>query len=120
MKQVYKRIKKCRVCNSKNLIKYLDLGKTPLANSLIEPKDANKKEMRFPLEVLYCNDCYLSQLSTVVNPEILFSDYIYRSSISTTFQNHCAQIVEKVSEMINPSKSELAVDIASNDGCLQK
>lgn len=118
MNQIYKRIKRCRICNSKNIVKYLDLGKMPLANSLIEQKNINKKEMEFPLEALYCKDCSLSQLSIVVNPKILFSKYVYRSSISKTFQEHCAQMAEKIREMIKPSQSELAVDIASNDGCL--
>ena len=120
MKQLYKKIKRCRICNSKNLIKYLSLGKTPLANSFIEPKNINKKELKFPLEVLYCKNCSLSQLSIVVNPKLLFSKYVYRSSISKTFQNHCAKMAEKVIKMIKSYKNELVVDIASNDGCLLK
>ena len=118
MKDVYIRMEKCRICNSKNLVKYLDLGRTPLANSLIEPGDKNNKEINYPLEVLYCEDCYLSQLSIVVNPEILFSRYIYRSSISKTFQAHCTEMVEKIIERMEPNECGLVVDIASNDGCL--
>ena len=118
MVEIYKRLKKCRVCNSKNLIKYLNLGKTPLANSLVELKDKNKKETEYPLEVLYCKDCSLSQLSVVVDPKILFSKYVYRSSISKTFQSHCAQMVKDVVKIIKPRRNELVVDIASNDGCL--
>ena len=62
MMDKYKKIKECRVCGSKDLAKYLDLGKNPLANSSIELKDKGKKEPKFPLEVLYCNNCSLSQL----------------------------------------------------------
>ena len=92
MYKMYKRVKNCRICNSANLVKYLDLGNMPLANSLLEEKDKNKPELKFPLEVMYCKDCSLSQLSIVVNPKVLFLKYFYRSSISKTFQQHCAQM----------------------------
>lgn len=118
MERVYKKIKKCRICSSTKIVKYLDLGKTPLANSLINVKDKHKKELRFPLEVLYCKNCSLSQLSIVVNPKILFSKYVYRSSISKTFQEHCAQMADKVMDIGGDAKDKLVVDIASNDGCL--
>ncbi len=120
MEQTYKKIEKCRICGAKNLIKYLDLGETPLANSLLDTSEKTDGEIKYPLEVMYCKDCSLSQLSIVVNPEILFSDYVYHSSISKTFQDHCAEMAEKISRITNPSKEVLAVDIASNDGCLLK
>ena len=118
MKEVYKSLKECRICGSKNLYKYLDLGKTPLANHLIELKNADKKEDAFPLEVLYCKNCSLSQLSIVVEPEILFSYYPYRSSVSKSFREHCAEMAAKAAEIIEMNENGLAVDIASNDGCL--
>ena len=118
MGQIYKKVKKCRICNSKNLVKYLDLGKTPLANSFVEFGDKNKKEKKFPLEVLFCKNCCLSQLSIVVNPKMLFSKYVYRSSISKTFQKHCMHMAKKIAKTIRPNEKYIVVDIASNDGCL--
>ncbi|MEK6876439.1 MAG: class I SAM-dependent methyltransferase [Nanoarchaeota archaeon] len=114
----YKKVARCRVCGSEELINYFDLGKTPLANSLVELKDKGKKEKKFPLEVLYCKNCSLSQLSIVVDPKILFLRYVYRSSMSKTFQAHCAEMADSVISLLGPSKKELVVDIASNDGCL--
>lgn len=116
----YRLLKRCRICHSKELIKYLDLGETPLANSLINPKRISLNEKRFPLEVLYCKNCSLSQLSIIVNPEIMFSEYVYRSSISKTFQKHCAEMAKKFGKMLGETRNKLVVDIASNDGCLLK
>jgi len=114
---MFKEITSCRVCNSTNLSKYLNLGKTPLANSLVKPEQKNEKEDFFPLEVLFCNNCNLSQLSVVVDPEILFKDYVYRSSVSKTFQNHCSEMGKEIKKRFE--KENLSVlDIASNDGCL--
>ncbi|MBI2541518.1 class I SAM-dependent methyltransferase [Candidatus Woesearchaeota archaeon] len=115
---IYKRIAKCRICGNKNLVKYLNLGKTPLANRLLGPQDTDKQEEKFPLEVMYCKNCSLSQLSILVSPRVLFSYYPYRSSISSAFRKHCAEMSNKISGTLKTKPNGLIVDIASNDGCL--
>ena len=70
---------KCRICNNKNLKKFLSLGKTPLANSFLSEKELNKKEKRFPLEICFCPNCKLVQLNYAVPPEIMFKNYVYVS-----------------------------------------
>jgi novobiocin biosynthesis protein NovU/D-mycarose 3-C-methyltransferase len=97
---------------------YLDLGITPLANGLIRPENISANEPKFPLVVCYCKDCSMSQLSVVVNPEILFRDYFYMSSISNTFRIHCNAIAHDLKDTMNLGSTDLVVDIASNDGCL--
>lgn len=114
----YKIISSCRSCKGSNLMPYLDLGVTPLANGLIKPGNVDKNEPKFPLMVYYCRDCSLSQLSVVVNPEILFRDYFYMSSISNTFKTHCNTISSDLIDTIKLDQNDLVVDIASNDGCL--
>ena len=111
---------KCRICNSSNLLPYLDLGITPLANGLITKSELNNKESIFPLAVSFCSNCCLSQLTVTVNPKKLFSNYLYMSSISNTFQNHCKIISTKLISDFSLGESDLVVDIASNDGCLLK
>lgn len=113
----YKEVTKCRVCGSTKLSKYLSLGEVPLANNLTN--DSRK----YPVDVLFCEECSLSQLSIVVNPELLFSKYFYHSSVSKTFQEHCKQMAKDVKEILSknvPSghTSFLVCDIAANDGCL--
>lgn len=111
----YKKVAECRVCGSKKLTKYLDLGEVPLANNLESP------EKKYPIEMLLCEECSLSQLSIVVKPEILYASYPYHSSVSQTFKKHCRSMALAVKEILL-KKSDLlnhmAVDIASNDGCL--
>lgn len=118
----YKRIEKCRVCGSKRLIKYLDLGMMPLVNAL-EPR-FDSVSIKYPLEVLLCESCSLSQLSIVVEPNILYSNYPYRSSISSTFTEHCRVLGEILFEMFKHHGSSrekpTVLDIASNDCCLLK
>ncbi len=114
----FRRATKCRVCGADNFTKYLDLGSLPLANNLIT-KSQIPQEEKFPLEVLFCNCCAFSQLSIVVNPDIMFRNYVYRSSISRVFSEHCAEIARELQG--KPlAKGELVLDIASNDGCMLK
>lgn len=110
----YKKVKLCRICGSKRLRKYLDLGKVPLANSLVTRPQEVKK---YPIQVLFCEDCSLSQLSIVVDPKVLYTNYPYHSSVSETFKEHCREMAEEIN-LINSDKLKTVIDIACNDGCL--
>lgn len=109
---MYKEVKSCRVCHSVKLKKYLDLGEQPLVNSLVE------NARKYPLQVLFCEECNLSQLSVVVNPELLYKDYPYHSSVSKTFQNHCRGMAIEAKSYFDDGYDPMVIDIASNDGCL--
>lgn len=114
----YKEVQNCSFCNCENLFKYLDLGRMPLVNSFITPEQISTEE-KFPLEVLLCQDCSLSQTSVVIDPEFMFRDYAYRSSISSFFRNHCTSLAEELNSYFC-KPGDLILDIASNDGCLLK
>ena len=59
-------LNQCRICFSKKLLNYLDLGKQPFSNSFLSYRDI-KKEKKFPLAVILCKNCGLSQLSIIPN-----------------------------------------------------
>lgn len=88
----------------------------PLANAYVDPA-SKENEFGYPLEVLFCEDCALSQLSIVVDPILMFSNYAYHSSISKTFQKHCADMAGQIKGYLEKPEPFI-VDIASNDGCL--
>lgn len=111
-----RRVTRCRVCRSKDLTLVLNLGKTPLANSyLTRPTDPEKW---FPLQLLFCNDCALVQLSYVVNPNLMFKDYAYRSSGSITMPHHFRELAQFIHSNFLMSSKDLVVEIGSNDGTL--
>ena len=87
-------LKYCRICYSKNLIPYLNLGKHPFSNSFLKYKDI-KKEKKFPLVVILCKECGLSQLSIIPNTKFIFSKYDYLSSSSKPLSNHYKKLVNK-------------------------
>lgn len=108
----------CRYCNHPVDFKFLDYGKMPLVNRFISSRDEFKKEKKYPLDLNYCDNCGLVQIGTVVDPEILFKDYIYFSSTSESFRQHGKQLAESFKKRFNLDPSSLVVEIASNDGCV--
>src|SRR5512139_1991023 len=111
---------RCRCCGSDRLRKYIDLGLLPLANSLSVTSQLARTQERFPLQVLFCEDCYLSQLSVVVNPRSMFSNYTYRSGINQGYITHCQQMAAELQERCQLTADSFHVDIAGNDGTLLK
>ena len=109
----------CRSCGNTDLKRVVSLGYQPLANNLINKKDA-KCEL-YPLEVNYCNKCHNCQLSVAVNPKKMFSNYLYTSSTSKTFRNHFVTAAKKYSKELKLNKKKSCIiDIGSNDGVALK
>jgi len=118
MKTITKQHTACRICGSTNLSKYLDLGEMPLPNNLELTEKLAKEKERFPLQVLFCNNCGLSQLSIVVDPEKLFSYYTYVSGINQGYVLHCRKMAQDLSKRFGLCCSSFHIDIAGNDGTL--
>ena len=82
----------CRSCGGANLELILSLGETPLANALLTAEQRSQPEPRFPLDLVYCPDCSLVQITETVPPEQLFSHYLYLSSFSDTMLQSAAEV----------------------------
>lgn len=113
---MFKNHTRCRVCDSEKLTPYLDLGLMPLSNNLMN--EAQEIAPRYPLKVMLCEKCGLSQLSIVVDPETLFGHYVYRSSISQGYKDHCRDMAETLRDRYDLDAETFHIDIAGNDGAL--
>lgn len=109
---------RCWSCGGGDLTPVLDLGRTPLANSLVRPDDASKPDAAFPLELAFCRGCALVQITESVPPSQLFSEYLYFSSFSDTMLRHARTLVERLTAERGLNPSSLVVEVASNDGYL--
>ncbi len=105
-------ITSCRVCKSNNIKEFFDLGMQPLANSLVD--DLDKKEDFYPLSLSWCQDCSLVMLNQTIDPEILFSKYVWVTATSKIAKTHSQTFFKEVSSRI--SKKGYVLEIASNDG----
>ena len=108
----------CRLCGGQALTQVLSLAPTPPANAFV-PKDAlNKRQECFPLDVFFCGSCGHVQLLDVVDPKILFENYVYVSGTSPVFVRHFEDYARAVIERFCPPAGGLVLDIGSNDGTL--
>jgi len=112
--------KTCRGCNDDNLQQFLTLGPQPLANSFLASPDEFTDEASYPLDVYFCNTCSLVQLVDVIDPSVLFRNYIYVTGTSDTIAEHNKQYAHTVVDYLNIDQLGLVIEVASNDGSLLK
>lgn len=109
----------CRMCKSTNLYKFLDLGFSALSDGFLTEENLEKPEISYPLNVLFCKDCGLSQLGYIVPPEYMFNkNYPYDSSTTKTGRDHFTNMGYDICKIFNLKPKSLIVDVGSNTGVL--
>ena len=108
----------CRLCGGGQLTLVLALEPTPPANAFVDAEDRAKEQERFPLDVFFCEDCAHVQLLDVVDPRLLFENYVYVSGTSPVFRRHFEEYTNDVIARLAPAAGALVVDVGSNDGTL--
>ena len=111
----------CRSCGNPNLDLILDFGYTPLADGLLTGEQLDKPEYTAPLDLAFCPDCSLVQITETVPPEILFcQDYPYFSSVSPSLLKHFGDSAKTIIESRQLNSNSLVIEAASNDGYMLK
>lgn len=111
----------CRSCGGTDLKSILSFGQTPLADALLTQEQLNQPEITAPLELVFCSNCTLVQITETVPPEILFCrDYPYFSSVSKSLLQHFGESAKHLIESRQLNSDSLVVEAASNDGYMLK
>lgn len=108
----------CRLCGSPELEEVLKLQPTPPANAFVAAELVGTEQPVFPLDVFFCASCGHVQLLDVVDPKILFENYVYVSGTSPVFVKHFENYANDILGRFQPPEGSLVVDIGSNDGTL--
>src|SRR5438309_3439967 len=91
----------CRLCGAPNPELAVPIKASPIADAYIPAGRLSEPQELFPLDLYLCRNCGHVQLLDVVNPEVLFRDYIYTTSISLGlvqhFQNYADEMVRRFS-----------------------
>jgi len=106
----------CRVCFSRDLAKVLDFGDMPLAGGFIRPDEENHT---YPLTVWFCRRCKAVQVREVIPAEVLFKDYRFVSSTTSTLSAHFRDYAQEISRRFLGPKS-FVIEFGCNDGVLLK
>src|SRR5579859_1938054 len=97
---------------------FVDLGRSPLANSLLSADDIDRSEPIYPLHAYVCERCLLVQLQEFALAADIFSDYLYFSSYSQLWLDHCRDYAGRMIERYRLDSGSFVIEIASNDGYL--
>ena len=112
-------LSKCRLCSSKKLFKFLDLGLHPPSDQFRKKIELNNATLYYPLQVFSCSSCGFKQLNYIVEPKILYQqNYPYESSLTNQVKKHFEEFALSTIQEYNLNKNDLAVDIGSNTGVL--
>jgi SAM-dependent methyltransferase len=121
IKTPYMEISGCRACGNPNLKHILSFGNTPLADALLKKGQLETEELKVPLDIVFCPDCSLAQISETVDPKILFCrDYPYFSSTSKAYLKHARENAEELIKSRKLNSNSLVVEPACNDGYMLK
>ncbi|MDX1436361.1 MAG: class I SAM-dependent methyltransferase [Anaerolineales bacterium] len=111
-------LKECRSCGAAELAPVLSLGDSPLANALLSYEQLTQPEPSYPLDLVFCMECTLVQITITIPPEALFRHYVYFSSYSDTVIENARMCVEDVVRARRLAHNHQVIEIASNDGYL--
>ena len=108
----------CFICKNSTLFKFLDLGAQPPSDAFLRKEDLGKSETTYPLSLCFCDVCGLVQLQDVVDPEVLFRDYVYTTGMNNSLRANFKVLVEMLVTRFSLTKGDFVIDIGSNDGTL--
>lgn len=104
---------RCSICDKRS-VKVADFGSMALAGGFLKREDFNDEKL-YPLELYFCESCYLLEVGEKVDPRVLFSKYFYHSSATPGVKEHYARYARYITERFKP---KTILEIGCNDGVL--
>lgn len=109
----------CRICGGHDLLTILPLGNQALQGQF--PAAGEPDPPTCPLTVVRCLSCNLAQMQNVVDQNLMFRSYFYRSGVSQTMRNHLKQLAGEAVAMLGAREGPISIaprilDIGGNDG----
>lgn len=108
----------CRSCGTPLRHVLVDLGVSPLCQSLICDATYTEMEPFYALKAFVCHECHLAQVGEFVPPGRIFADYAYFSSYSDSWVEHARQYCVAMRDRLGLTGESHVVEVASNDGYL--
>ena len=115
-------LKSCKICGNNKLKKVIKLNEQYISATFVKSnRENNLKKIKSTLNLLLCiqdgnlSNCGHLQLREIINPNLLYENYFYRSATSDTMRKNLQNVVESVLEIAQPDPQDIVVDIGSND-----
>ncbi len=110
----------CRLCGSTDRELVLPLVPTPVGEGYATADRLSDVQPCYPMDLFMCRACGHAEFPDVINPEILYRNYLYQTSVSLGLVEHFRGYADEVVRLVKPAAGSLVIDIGSNDGSLLK
>ena len=117
MENYYKR-ETCRLCDSKKLEMVMEFSPTPPGDEYVNADALNIKQEVFPLELVFCNECGFLQVPNIVEPEFLYKNYTYETTVSLNLDEHFKRYADQTVDFLKLDKGSVVYDLGCNVGSL--
>ena len=113
-------MKKCTYCSAET-VRILDLGFLPPVNVMNEVSEDISQITAFPLNLVFCEGCNLTQISETIDGNLIFPQtYPYLSGTTEILRDNFYEQAREILSFKPLKHDQLVVDIGSNDGTLLK
>ena len=107
----YETVTSCFLCKSSDLQEIFSVNEVCLTGYF--PLKAENDPIQTPVSLMRCRSCKNIQARELIDPDLMFRDYWYRSATTGTMRKHLEDIVDRFG-----SSQGTILDIGSNDGTL--
>src|SRR3989344_5918195 len=118
----YTEIDKCRICGSTALTEVIKMTPQHLSPTFVKSNEENElSKIKVPLTVMLCDKsknpegCGLVQLKETVNPDLLYTNYFYRTAVNDTMRKDLNELVNTFQPKVKLNDNDIVVDIGAND-----
>ncbi|HSW70683.1 MAG TPA: methyltransferase domain-containing protein, partial [Gammaproteobacteria bacterium] len=110
----------CRLCESSKLDLVLPILPSAIGDAFVAKEQLKEKQEVYPLDTYLCVNCGHLQNLDIVDPEVLFRNYTYRTSVSLGLVEHFRLYAADAVQNLKIPADSLVVELGSNDGSLLK
>ena len=115
---IIRRRETCRGCGGAALDLIFRLKPSPIGDAYVSADRLNEVQPTYPIDLYMCRTCGLAQLLDVIDPDVLYGDYLYVTGSSLGLARHFDEYATDVIRRRRLDPGSLVVDLGSNDGTL--
>jgi hypothetical protein len=108
----------CRGCGNHHLKLVFSLRPSPIGDAYVTKDKLKEPQPSYPIDLYMCSNCGLAQILDVIDPKILYGEYIYLTASSHGLSEHFRDYADSVAKLCRLETGSLVIDIGSNDGTL--
>lgn len=118
MKQIIHRRTTCRACGSHDLDLVFALKPTPIGDDYVTAERLGEAQPSYPIDLFMCGQCGLAQITDIIDPDVLYGNYIYVTQSSPGLHAHFHAYAQNVVQRCQLAPGSRVMDLGSNDGTL--